>query len=200
MTQTLIQTPAQAIKKSAKAKAMSVPQYIRDSEKFTSPGDVEQAVTRYLTAQSTAGLCVQALRGMVGSTDPETVKEFLLPHVGRYYGVPTRTTGTGKVIFSAPPKSDPDKLRAYETARKRLARLAEEVCEVAEEKPAAGAQNAPEGEEKGGEGGEGGEPTPELINAMLALIEAHQVGKKTASKALAKAFTTLKGVATAALK
>jgi hypothetical protein len=196
MTQTLIQTPAQATKRSAKAKAMSVPQYIRDSEKFTSPGDVEQAVTRYLTAHSTAGLCVQALRGMVGSTNPEIVKEYLLPHVGRYYGVPTRTTGTGRVIFSAPAKDDVEKFRAYETARKRLTRLAEEICETVE--APSGAQNAPsEGEEKG----EGVvEPAPELIIAMMSLIEAHQVGKKTASKALAKAFTTLKGAATAALK
>lgn len=193
----LTNTPAQATKKSAKAKALSVPQYIRDSEKFTSPGDVEQAVTRYLSAQSTAGLCVQALRGMVGSTDPETVKEFLLPHVGRYYGVPTRTTGTGKVILMSPPKDSADLFRAYETARKRLIRLAEEVCETVEEKAPEALPEAAEGTEKGEEGGE---PTPELINAMLALIEAHQVGKKTASKALAKAFSALKGAATAALK
>ena len=197
MTQTLIQTPAQATKRSAKAKALSVPQYIRDADKFVAPGDVSQAVERYLTAHSTAGLCVQALRGMVGSTDIETVKEFLLPHVGRYYGVPTRTTGTGRVIFSAPAKDDVEKFRAYETARKRLTRLAEEVCETVEAKPAAEGQNAPEGEEKGEDVVE---PTPELIAAMLALIEAHQVGKKTASKALAKAFTTLKGAAVAALK
>ena len=197
MTQALIQSPIPATKKSAKAKALSVPQYIRDSEKFTSPGDVEQAVTRYLSALGAAGLCVQAIRGMVGSTDPETVKEFLLPHVGRYYGVPTRTTGTGKVIFSAPSKDDADRFRAYETARKRLTRLSEEVCEVAEAKPAATLPEASEGEEKGEEVAE---PSTELINAMLSLIEAHGVGKKTASKALAKAFSALKGAATAALK
>lgn len=198
MTQALINTPAPATKKSAKAKALAVPQYLRDAEKFTSPGDVEQAVTRYLSAQSTAALCVQALRGMVGSTDLETVKEFLLPHVGRYYGVPTRTTGTGKVILMAPSKEDADRFRAYETARKRLTRLAEDVCEVAEAKaPSEGPQEASEGEEKGEEGAD---PTPELIAAMLALIESHGVGKKTASKALAKAFSTLKGAATAALK
>jgi hypothetical protein len=195
--QALTKATTPATKKSAKAKALSVPQYIRDADKFTSPGDVEQAVTRYLSALGAAGLCVQALRSMVGSTDIEIVKEFLLPHVGRYYGVPTRTTGTGKVILMAPAKDDAEKFRAYETARKRLTRLAEEVCETVEAKPAAGAQNAPE---EGGEGGEGGEPSPELIAAMLSLIEAHQVGKKTASKALAKAFTTLKGAATAALK
>lgn len=195
--QALIQAPIPATKKSSKAKALAVPQYLRDSEKFVAPGDVEQAVTRYLSALGAAGLCVQALRGMVGSTDPETVKEFLLPHVGRYYGIPTRTTGTGKVIFSAPSKDSAEKYRAYETARKRLTRLAEEVCEVAEAKPAATLPEATEGEEKGEEGAE---PTSELIAAMLALIEAHQVGKKTASKALAKAFSTLKGAATAALK
>lgn len=198
MTQTLIQTPAQATKRSAKAKALSVPQYIRDADKFIAPGDVSQAVERYLTAHSTAGLCVQALRGMVGSTDLEIVKEFLLPHVGRYYGVPTRTTGTGKVILMAPAKDDVEKFRAYETARKRLTRLAEEVCETVEAKaPAEALQEAPEGEEKGEEVAE---PSTELINAMLGLIEAHGVGKKTASKALAKAFSTLKGAATAALK
>ena len=195
-TQTLIQTPAQATKRSAKAKALALPQYIRDADKFTSPGDVAQAVTRYLTAQSTAALCVQALRGMVGSTDLEVVKEFLLPHVGRYYGIPTRTTGTGRVIFSAPAKNDVEKFRAYETARKRLTRLAEEICEATVEAPS-GAQNAPECEEKGEDVLE---PSTELINAMLGLIEAHGVGKKTASKALAKAFSTLKGAATAALK
>lgn len=193
----LINTPVQATKKSAKAKALTVPQYLRDAEKFVAPGDVEQAVTRYLSALGAAGLCVQALRGMVGSTDPEVVKEFLLPHVGRYYGVPTRTTGSGKVILMSPAKDDVERGKAYETARKRLNRLAEEVCEVAEEKPAAGAQNAPECEEKGEDVVE---PTPELISAMLGLIEAHGVGKKTASKALAKAFSALKGVATAALK
>lgn len=197
MTQTITRTPYPATKKSARAKALSVPQYIRDSEKFTSPGDVSQAVERYLTAQSTAGLCVQALRGMVGSTDLEVVKEFLLPHVGRYYGVPTRTTGTGKTILMAPAKDDTDRFRAYETARKRLIRLSEEVCETVEAKPAAALPEASEGEEKGEEGVE---PTPELIAAMLGLIEAHQVGKKTASKALAKAFSALKGAATAALK
>lgn len=198
MTQTLIQSPIHAVKKSAKAKALAVPQYIRDADKFVAPGDVEQAVTRYLSALGAAGLCVQALRGMVGSTDPEIVKEFLLPHVGRYYGVPTRTTGTGRIILMAPSKEDAEKCRAYATARKRLTRLAEEVCEVAEEKtPSEGLQYAPEGEEKGEEGAE---PTSELIAAMLALIEAHQVGKKTASKALAKAFSTLKGAATASLK
>lgn len=197
MHATLTQTPSPATKKSAKARALSVPQYIRDSEKFTSPGDVGQAVTRYLSALGAAGLCVQALRGMVGSTDLETVKEFLLPHVGRYYGVPTRTTGTGRVILMAPAKDDAEKTRAYETARKRLIRLAEEVCEVAEETPTGGAQEAPEGAEKSEEGVE---PSPELINAMLALIEAHGVGKKTASKALAKAFSALKDSATAALK
>ena len=195
--QALIQSPIPAVKKSAKAKALSVPQYIRDADKFTSPGDVEQAVTRYLTAQSTAGLCVQALRGMVGATDPEVVKEFLLPYVGRYYGVPTRTTGTGKVILMSPAKDDAEKYRAYETARKRLIRLAEEVCEVAEEKPAAALSAATEGAEKGEEVAE---PSAELINAMLGLIEAHGVGKKTASKALAKAFSALKDSATAALK
>lgn len=195
--QALINPPAQATKKSARAKALAVPQYLRDAEKFTSPGDVEQAVTRYLSAQSTAGLCVQALRAMVGSTDLETVKEFLLPHVGRYYGIPTRTTGTGKIILMAPSKDDADRFRAYETARKRLTRLAEEVCETVEEKPAAALPAAAEGDEKGEEGAE---PTHELIAAMLALIESHGVGKKTASKALAKAFSTLKGAATAALK
>ena len=46
MTQTITRTPAPATKKSAKAKALTVPQYIRDSEKFTSPGDVSQAVER----------------------------------------------------------------------------------------------------------------------------------------------------------
>jgi len=198
MNATLTKTPTPATKKSAKAKALSVPQYIRDADKFTSPGDVSQAVERYLTAQNTAALCVQALRGMVGSTDLETVKEFLLPHVGRYYGVPTRTTGTGRVILMAPPKGESEKVKAYETARKRLTRLAEEVCEVAEAKaPAEALQEAPEGEEKGEEVAE---PSTELINAMLGLIEAHGVGKKTASKALAKAFSTLKGAATAALK
>jgi hypothetical protein len=195
--QTLIQAPIPAVKKSAKAKALAVPQYLRDSEKFTSPGDVEQAVTRYLSALGTAGLCVQALRGMVGSTDPEVVKEFLLPHVGRYYGVPTRTTGSGKVILMSPAKDDVERGKAYETARKRLNRLAEEVCEVAEAKAPDALPEASEGEEKGEEVAE---PTSELISAMLALIEAHQVGKKTASKALAKAFSTLKGAATAALK
>lgn len=198
MTQALIQAPAQATKKSAKAKALAVPQYLKDADKFTSPGDVKQAVERYLTAQSTAALCVQALRSMVGSTDPEVVKEFLLPHVGRYYGVATRTTGTGKVILMAPAKDDAEKYRAYETARKRLTRLADEVCEVAEAKaPSEGPQEASEGAEKGEEGAE---PSTELIAAMLSLIEAHGVGKKTASKALAKAFSTLKDAATAALK
>lgn len=195
--QALTQAPSPAVKKSAKARALSVPQYIRDSEKFTSPGDVAQAVTRYLSALGAAGLCVQAIRSMVGSTDLEVVKEFLLPHVGRYYGVSTRTTGTGKVILMAPAKGDAEKTRAYETARKRLIRLAEEVCEVADEKPTEGAQEASEGAENREEGVE---PTPELIAAMLSLIEAHQVGKKTASKALAKAFATLKDSATAALK
>jgi hypothetical protein len=135
---------------------------------------------------------------MVGSTDLETVKEYLLPHVGRYYGVPTRTTGTGKTILMAPSKEDADRFRAYETARKRLIRLSEEVCETFEAKaPSEGPQEASEGAETKEEGAE---PTSELIRAMLALIEAHQVGKKTASKALAKAFSTLKGAATAALK
>ena len=197
MAQTITRTPAPATKKSAKAKALAVPQYIRDADKFVAPGDVEQAVTRYLSALGAAGLCVQALRSMVGSTDPETVKEFLLPHVGRYYGVPTRTTGTGRIILMAPAKDDADRFRAYETARKRLTRLAEEVCEVAEAKPAATLLEASEGEEKGEEVAE---PSTELINAMLALIESHGVGKKTASKALAKAFSALKGAATAALK
>ena len=195
--QALIQSPIPAVKKSAKAKALAVPQYIRDADKFVAPGDVSQAVERYLTAQSTAALCVQALRAMVGSTDLEVVKEFLLPHVGRYYGVPTRTTGTGKVILMSPSKDDAEKTRAYATARKRLTRLSEEVCEVAEEKPAATLLEASEGEEKGEEVAE---PSTELISAMLSLIEAHGVGKKTASKALAKAFSTLKGAATAALK
>ena len=97
----------------------------------------------------------------------------------------------------APAKDDAEKYRAYETARKRLTRLAEEVCETVEAKAPEGAQKASEGAETKEEGAE---PTSELISAMLALIEAHQVGKKTASKALAKAFSTLKGAATAALK
>jgi len=118
----------------------------------------------------------------------EAVAEALLPHVAAFYGVKTKTQGTGRVVMSGTDKTLRDR------AAKQLSRMVRAIVGETSAHTAA-VEAAEEGATEAETKEETPEATSEQIAAMAQLIQAYGMDRKLANKALSKAFALMKASA-----
>lgn len=150
--------------------------------------DIRKDVYHVLRAIETEEHFVSKWAASFQGQTSEAVAEALLPHIAAFYGVKTKTQGTGRVVMSGTDKTLRDR------AAKQLSRMVKAI--VGE--TSAHAEAVAEAEEAGAEAEakeETPEATPEQIAAMAQLIQTYGLDRKLANKALSKAFALMKAAA-----